>query len=147
MNSNYDIEQKIREFKDTVRAPEYNSVIENLMRKAYENNIQVYLWSQGYSSAKDQEPDGICIVRIDNNPDSGNMNEIIFNLMHELGHCYDPNKLPLADKNNIILRRGREVRAWQIADHEFNSHPELMAAAQEYTDFKGKCLATYMKDE
>ena len=136
-----DIEEKIKQFQDAIGTPEYNSAIEDLIRTAYDYKIQIILSVQPSHARPENEIfSGSYVVKILRLPKSGNSKEILFDMMHEMGHCFDPNKL-LPDKSN---EKERERRAWEFADEKIGSYPELATAMQEYTDFKNSHLETYL---
>ncbi|MDO7874019.1 hypothetical protein Q5H93_04675 [Hymenobacter sp. ASUV-10] len=106
------LELKIKEFQDAVQNDKYDSVIEKLLRKIDVLKIGISFWQREFSKADDTN--GIYYLWIKSKTE--NKKEIIFDIMHELGHCLDPIKIPLDDRYNEELRKGREVRAWRIAD-------------------------------
>ncbi|RZK32392.1 MAG: hypothetical protein EOO61_16955 [Hymenobacter sp.] len=135
-----DIEQVIEKFQDAVGVPEYNGVIEKLIRKAYDHKIDIIL-SNYPSSARQDRVHGIdYTIKILRLPDSGDTKEILFDMMHEMGHCFDPAKL-LPDRSN---EKERETRAWEFADEQFYSFPELAAIEQQYTIFRNSRLQVYL---
>jgi hypothetical protein len=137
------LEQNIRKFQQVIQVPEYDAVIDKVLRKAGALNIGASFWDQTYSKA--QDTNGIYYLWIKSDATSGNRKELVYDLMHELGHCLDPLKLGRENKGNAILELGREERAWALADQEFSSHPELQNDMASYKEYQAYCLADYIK--
>lgn len=137
------LDRSIKEFQQTIHVPEYDAVIEKILRKADALGIQVSFWGEDYSMAEDR--DGVYYIRIRRKAASGNRKELVYDMMHELGHCLDPIKLGIQNQHNHVLRLDREIRAWAMADQEFNSHPELQNDSASYVKYQNDCLVNYIK--
>ncbi|GAB3327448.1 hypothetical protein ACFQT0_28590 [Hymenobacter humi] len=137
------LERNIGKFQQTIQVPEYDNVIDKLLRKAGNLNIGASFWNETYSKA--QDTNGIYYLWIKSSAVSGNRKELVYDMMHELGHCLDPLKLGKENKGNAALELAREERAWALADLEFNAHPELQVDRESYSKYQNDCLATYIK--
>jgi hypothetical protein len=134
------IDATIETFKELVQIPAYDDVLETLIRKAFEQNIRVGAF--GIEASRFEESrGGVLDLLIKKKPKFYSIREVIFDIMHELGHALDPIKLA-PDRSN---ERAREERAWAFADQQFDSFPELQGDKVEYAAYKGACLATYPK--
>lgn len=58
-------------------------------------------WGENNSVAEDR--DGLYHIRIRRQAASGNRKELLYDMMHELGHCLDPDKLGIENKGNAEL--------------------------------------------
>ncbi|TFZ62979.1 hypothetical protein E4631_23925 [Hymenobacter sp. UV11] len=148
METERKIKMGIREVRDTLETAEYDSVIESLLRKVYSRNMTISFYENRKDSVCETSTDEIdgsitCVLRIKKKPAFGNVKEILFDIMHEMGHGLDENRLELKDKCNLEVRYARELRAWKIADKEFATHPELKADKLEYNRYKHECLKDY----
>jgi hypothetical protein len=137
------IEETIQKFKGVVQLPTYENAIEKLIRQAFEENVRVGSFGIAYSrhetlTGQDGKP--ILEILIKNRPKWYSIREVVFDIMHELGHAMDPIKL-LPDRSN---ERAREERAWAFANQQFASFPELQSDKEEYEAYKQACLATYL---
>jgi len=142
------LDRSIREFQQTIQVPEYDVVIDKLLRKAGELNIPMSFWGENYSmaeycAAEDCESEYRILIR--RTASSGNRKELVYDMIHEMGHCLDPLKLGLVNKGDAKLMLAREQRAWAAADEEFDSYPELQPDIAEYTGYKNSCLAVYTR--
>jgi len=138
------ITKSIQEFKDAVAEPSLDTVIEAIINKAYERMSGVSLWgvdSPKVSKVQSSPGTNGYIYYLTISQSAPNKREIIYELLHEMGHAFDEIKLDLSDKENS--ERGRETRAWQFANEQFDTHPELRPYLPEYTEHKRKRLATY----
>jgi hypothetical protein len=134
------IDATIETFKELVQIPAYDDVLEALIRKAFEQNIRVGAF-EIEASRFEESRGGVLDLLIKKKPKFYSIREVIFDIMHELGHALDPIKLA-PDRSN---EREREERAWAFADQQFDSFPELQGDKVEYGAYKGACLATYPK--
>lgn len=141
MDNEFKKSQNTKELQSLVANPKYDEVARRLIEKVYIHQIRIGFLDVPYS--KTQTGDYGCILTIKTKPQDGDTVELLFDVMHELGHCLDKIKLLKKDERNIELRRERELRAWQFADKEFESHPELRELSSDYADYKAKCLASY----
>jgi hypothetical protein len=142
------LDRSIKEFQHTIQVPEYDMVIDKLLRKASQLDIPMSFWGESYSMAEDCETEGCeskYRIRIRRAAPSGNRKELVYDIMHEMGHCLDPLKLGLGNKGNAKLMLAREQRAWAVANEEFNLYPELQPDIAEYTEYKNSCLAEYIR--
>lgn len=137
------LDRSIKEFQQTIQVPEYDAVIEKTLRKADALGIPMSFWGEIYSMAEDR--DGGYHIRIRRKAASGNRKKLVYDMMHELGHCLDPLKLGRENKGNAALVLAREERAWALADQEFCSHPALQADMASYREYQNYCLADYIK--
>ena len=143
------LERTIKEFQQTIQVSEYNSVIERILRGADElaaerkMNLSFSFWDKEYSVVEDT--DGTYRIRINRKAASGNRKELVYAMMHELGHWLDPQKLGLKNRENVKMKLDREMRAWSLADQQFDTHPELQVDLPTYTKYKNDCIATYIK--
>jgi len=137
------LDRRIKEFQQTIQVPEYNDAIEKTLRKADALGIPMSFWGENNSVAEDR--DGLYHIRIRRQAASGNRKELLYDMMHELGHCLDPDKLEIENKGNAELELAREIRAWALADQQFRAHPELQGDMLTYTQYKNDCLAGYIK--
>lgn len=135
-----DLETRIVEFQQAVGVPAYNPVIDRLLRKVAELRIQLNWWT-GSESSKQQILYGFGWIDIKTKVPSGNYRELVFDLLHELGHYLDPEKL--TNPHDDALVQAREIRAWKLAGEEFAQHPELAADQADYQAYKRKLLASY----
>jgi hypothetical protein len=135
-----DLETRIVEFQHAVGVPAYNPVIDRLLRKVADLRIQLNWWT-GSESSKQQILYGFGWIDIKTVVPSGNYKELVFDLLHELGHYLDKEKL--TDPNDDALVQAREIRAWRLADEEFSRHPELTGDRANYEAYKRKLLGTY----
>lgn len=144
MNNEFKKNQKIKEFQSLIANYKYDGVAQKLIEEVYAHQIDIGFFDIAYS--KTQTSEYGCYLCIKKKPQFGNTAELIFDIMHELGHCLDDIKLQKKDEYNIELRREREIRAWHIADNKFESYPELKEIASNYAAYKDKCLASYWAD-
>lgn len=92
------------------------------------------------------EPDNNYLFRIRIKPhpvETKSRAELVFDLLHEIGHCLYKDTLADADKNTNAKKRGREVRAWDWADQEFMKYPALAPYRALYLTYQAACLVTY----
>ncbi|TGD80817.1 hypothetical protein [Hymenobacter wooponensis] len=147
------IERRIAEFKDKIQVLQYNPVIEQLHYLGKGHQIELF-WGERYQESR-------CLttpikggysygLRIKSIPVTGDNKEIVFDILHEMGHAFDPQKLPqvFTDEERQTpeyqeLVRGREIRAWQWADREFERHSELHLDRGYYRAYRNFCLCTY----
>ncbi|RZJ86477.1 MAG: hypothetical protein EOO60_13385 [Hymenobacter sp.] len=138
------ITQSIQDFKSAVAEPSLDTVIEALIIKAYEKMSGVDLFSETSlrgSQFQEVPTSGGLVYYLNISRSAPNKREIIYELLHEMGHAFDEIKLDPSDRENS--ERGRETRAWQFADEQFAMYPELRTYLPEYTEHKRKRLATY----
>lgn len=140
MSSNLD--ERIAEFQQAVGVPAYDEMIERLLRQAAVLKVRLG-WYTGSCRSKQVVLYGICYIDIKTLPSSGNLKELVYDLMHELGHWLVPIKLGPGDEKDDALVLGRELRAWKLADTEFYAQPELDADRAEYEAYKRECLRSY----
>jgi Zn-dependent peptidase ImmA (M78 family) len=138
------IEESVQAFKNAVAEPNLDTVIEAIINKAYEKMSGVYLFSE--TSLRGSQFQAVPtssgpVYYLNISQSAPNKREIIYELLHEMGHAFDEILLDLSDKENS--ERGRETRAWQFADEQFVTYPELRPYLPEYTEHKRKRLATY----
>ncbi|RZK45326.1 MAG: hypothetical protein EOO61_00235 [Hymenobacter sp.] len=148
MDTERKIKMNIKEVRDTLETVEYDKVIEGLLRKVYSHNMTIAFYDNRKDSVCETTTDEIdgsitCILRIKKKPIFGNVKEILFDIMHEMGHGLDEIKLSLEDRYNLEVRKARELRAWEIADKEFATYLELQADESEYNRYKNECLKKY----
>lgn len=141
------LDLKIKEFKTWMQIPEYENALQTLIRQAFEQDIGISFWNRHYSKSDYTYTTGTCQLWIKREPMLGSRKEVVFDIMHEMGHCLDPIKLPLDDRYNVELRKGRELRAWAIADNTFGSFPELQVDVVVYTAYKEACLKDYLNQQ
>ena len=136
---------RVQQFQDAIQEPEYLNVVEKLVRKAFEKAKDVNIYS-GKSAYEPIQTSGGVVRYLKINKVFDNKRRILYELMHEMGHLFDP--IPL-DRNidwnseHPASERSREIRAWAFADEEFRNHPELNDYVQEYTEHKRACLLSY----
>lgn len=138
------LEQRIQEFQDAINLAEYNGVVAKLIKEV--DCLPINSFSLDYRpdavSRHETSPEGYRIwIRFKHK--LGFSKVLFFDMLHELGHFHDPEKLPSDQQDNIALRRGREQRAWSWADAEFLKHPELQADLELYRDYQRRSLAFY----
>jgi hypothetical protein len=138
------ITQSIQNFKKAVAEPSLDTVIEGIITKAYEVVSGVDLW--GIESIKGSQFQKVKISSgqvyyLNISRSAPNKREIIYELLHEMGHAFDAIELDPSDRENS--ERGREIRAWKFADEQFNAYPELRGYLPEYVEHKRKRLDTY----
>jgi phage regulator Rha-like protein len=139
------LRRRIEEFIQTVAQPAYDSVIEKLIKKANTNQIEVAHYPGSETSKARAEKHGGYIMFIKGKTPSGNRKELIYDIMHEMGHCLDEIKLAKEDEQNKPLVMARELRAWQFADAEFAAHSEFRNDVLEYNNYKNQCILSYQK--
>ena len=138
------ITKSIQDFKDAVAEPSLDTVIEAIINKAYEIMSGVSLWgidSPKASKAQSSPCANGYTYYLTISQSAPNKREILYELLHEMGHAFDEIKLDPSDRENS--ERGREIRAWAFADEQVNIYPELRNYLPEYTEHKRKRLATY----
>lgn len=134
----------IQAFKSAVAEPSLDTVIEVLINKAYEKMRGISLWgvdSPNVSKVQSVPVSNGYVYYLTISQSAPNKREIIYELLHEMGHAFDEIKLDLSDKENS--EKGRERRAWAFATEQVNTYPELRNYLPEYTEHKRKRLATY----
>lgn len=138
------IAKSIHDFKHAIAESGLDTAIEGIVTKAYEVVSGVDLWGvdslRGSQFQEVPVPSGH-VYYLNISRSAPNKREIIYELLHEMGHAFDNIKFDLSDMRNS--ERGREIRAWKFADAQFNVYPELRNYLPEYIDHKRKRLATY----
>ena len=140
---------RVQQFQDAVQEQEYFNVVEKLVRRAFEKAKDVSIYDG--KSAHEPFPDTIGQVHylvhyLKINKLQENKRVIIYELMHEMGHLFDPIQLDSSidpNSEHPNSQRSREIRAWMFADEEFKNHPELKCYTQEYTEHQRTCLLSY----
>ncbi|SNR88577.1 alkaline phosphatase family protein [Hymenobacter mucosus] len=147
MKNEDDLARSIGSMLQRVDEPGLEHVVADLVRLADLERIAVAYnnepWS--YASPLIDDTDGY-LFRIRIKPHPVNMEsraELVFDILHELGHCFDLEVLALEDKDNNAKKRGREVRAWAWADQEFSRHPALAPYQELYLKYRAICLNSY----
>lgn len=138
------IAQSIQAFKSAVADPSLDTVIEALLIKAYEKMSGVDLFSETSkrgSQFQEVPTSSGPVYYLNISRSAPNKREIIYELLHEMGHAFDEIKLDPADKENS--EKGRELRAWAFADQQLNASPELRTYLPEYIEHKRKRIETY----
>jgi len=137
--------QKSKEWCQIINLPEFNSIIENLISRLVEKGITLMLWKNSKISKHQRAPIGdkfvycICVKEI-----CINKKEIIYDILHELGHALDKEIVSNEElKNNSLKCQKREITAWLLADEEFLKISELQEYFEEYEEYKWLCLKSY----
>jgi hypothetical protein len=138
------IAQSIQAFKTAIAEPGLDTVLEGIVMKAYEVVSGVDLW--GVDSQRGSQFQAVAVTNghvyyLNISQSAPNKREVIYELLHEMGHSFDDIKLDPSDRENS--ERGREIRAWAFADQQFNAYPELRTYLPEYVEHKRKRLETY----
>lgn len=137
--------RRVQEFKDAIQEQKLLGVVEKLVRKAFEKAKDVNLYKRKSTHQTVKVIDGsVYFLLINDSPE--NKRVIIYDLIHEMGHLFDPIALDSnidSNSEHPASERSREIRAWAFADEEFKNHPELNDYTQEYTDHKRTCLLSY----
>lgn len=140
------LELTIQEFSHFLNSPPHEAVLDKILRTIVAQGIQVYLIPSWEASSHRQITVSQGFVYEINiggkRPDSQRL-EILFDLLHEFGHYLDPDKLTQANKHDEGFQRGREMRAWQLADQALEHYPELAHDRPAYEAYKRRCLLTY----
>jgi hypothetical protein len=136
---------RIQQFQDSIQDQKYFDLVEKLVRKSFEKakDVQIY---DGKSAYEPWPVSNGYVHYLKINRVFDTKRSILYELMHEMGHLFDPISLDRnIDKNSEhpASERSREIRAWAFADEEFKKHSELNDYAQEYLDHKRKALSSY----
>ena len=120
-------------------------VLRSSWRKAFEKakDVQIYDGKSAYELWPFPTGD-VHYLKI--NKVFENKRRILYELIHEMGHLFDPISLDRNiewDSEHPSSERSREIRAWAFADEEFKKHSELQDFTQEYADHKKESLLTY----
>lgn len=144
-----ELERSIKSMQGRVDEPELAGVVEALVRSAHQNRITVGFNNEPRSFASPLTDDSagyLFRIRIKPHPvETTSRAELVFDILHELGHCFDRDTLALADQYNREKLRGRELRAWAWADQEFSQHPALGPYRNLYLSYQATCLGTYIE--
>ena len=142
-----ELQRTILAMLDRVNQPDLAHVVEALVRYADQEMIQVSYNNESRSVAEpvlEQDSRYRFRVRIKPHPViTTSRAELVFDLLHELGHCLDLEVLAVEDKHNNAKKWGREVRAWAWADQEFSRHPALAPYQELYLQYRASCLESY----
>lgn len=141
---------KVGEFQQFIGEEAYNPVLKRVFDHLNEsalNSVKLYhgLTVSKLSHVRPAISQGTDVfdICIRTNEPEGRRKLLFYDLLHEWGHFLDEQRLPQNKAHDPFLQLGREERAWEFADKEFDRHPELAADRPAYEAYKQHCLASY----
>jgi hypothetical protein len=125
--------------KELINLPEYNEVIENIVKRIFDEGCDMMHYDQERSMHQVTIHD--CMILLSTK--TKNKLDILWELIHELGHHLDMDRNIEEDSSKMSVLRKAEIRAWKQADKVFDECPEVQHLKNLYTNYKVRSLKSY----